>query len=40
MHASGIREMARVLHVSPTTVSKERKKTPDLPQVNQGLLPP
>ena len=37
MHASGIRETACVLHVSPTTVIKERKKTPDLPQVNQGL---
>ena len=28
MHASGIRVTARVLHVSPTTVIKERKKRP------------
>jgi transposase-like protein len=27
MHASGIRDTARVLHVSPTTVIKELKKT-------------
>jgi hypothetical protein len=26
MNASGIRDAARVLHVSPTTVIKERKK--------------
>jgi transposase-like protein len=26
MNASGIRDMARVLHVSPTTVIKELKK--------------
>ena len=26
MHASGIRDTARVLHVSPTTVNKELKK--------------
>jgi transposase-like protein len=26
MHASGMRDTARVLHVSPTTVIKERKK--------------
>jgi transposase-like protein len=26
MNASGIRDTARVLHVSPTTVIKERKK--------------
>jgi len=26
MHASGIRDTARVLHVSPTTVLKELKK--------------
>ena len=26
MHASGIRDTARVLHVSPTTVMKELKK--------------
>jgi transposase-like protein len=26
MHASGIRDTARVLHVSPTTVSKARTK--------------
>src|SRR5262245_11880801 len=26
MHASGIRDTARVLHVSPTTVLNERKK--------------
>jgi transposase-like protein len=26
MHASGIRDTARVVHVSPTTVMKERKK--------------
>ncbi len=28
MKASGIRDTARVLHGSPTTVSKERKKRP------------
>ena len=26
MHASGIRDTARLLHISPTTVSKELKK--------------
>lgn len=30
MNASGIRDTARVLHVSPTTVIKELKKEPDL----------
>ena len=38
MNASGIRDTARVLHVSPTTVIKELKKTPDLRQVNQTVL--
>jgi transposase-like protein len=35
MNASGIRDTARVLHVSPTTVLKELKKTPALTQVHQ-----
>ena len=31
LHASGVRDTARVLHVSPTTVLKElKKKAPDL----------
>ena len=39
MNASGIRDTARVLHVSPTTVIKEfKKKAPDLQQVNQTVL--
>ena len=38
MNASGIRDTARVLHVSPITVIKELKKTPDLRQVNQTVL--
>jgi len=39
MHASGIRDTARVLHVSPTTVMKERKKkAPDLQPVHQTVL--
>ena len=38
MNASGIRDTARVLRVSPTTVIKELKKEPDLQQVNQAVL--
>src|ERR1051325_10725369 len=39
MNASGIRDTARVLHVSPTTVLKElKKKAPELKQVNQAVL--
>src|SRR5215813_1394723 len=38
MNASGIRDTARVLHVSPTTVRKELKKAPDLQQVNKAVL--
>ena len=38
MNASGIRDTARVLHVSPTTVIKELKKEPALEQVNQAVL--
>ena len=39
MNASGIRDTARVLHVSPTTVIKElKKKEPELDQVNQAVL--
>ena len=39
MNASGIRDTARVLHVSPTTVLKElKKKAPELEQVNQAVL--
>src|SRR5882762_6043027 len=39
MNASGIRDTARVLHVSPTTVLKELKK-PELNQVDQTVLKP
>ena len=39
MNASGIRDTARVLHVSPTTVIKElKKKEPELQPVNHGVL--
>ena len=39
MNASGIRDTARVLHVSPTTVLKElKKKEPELAPVNQTML--
>ena len=39
MNASGIRDTARVLHVSPTTVIKElKKKEPNLQQVNKAVL--
>jgi insertion element IS1 protein InsB len=38
MNASGIRDTARVLHVSPTTVLKELKKESELKQVNQAVL--
>ena len=39
MHASGIRDTARVLHVSPTTVIKElKKKEPELQPVNHSVL--
>jgi len=34
MNASGIRDTARVLHISPTTVIKELKKAPALTPVN------
>jgi hypothetical protein len=39
MNASGIRDTARVLHVSPTTVLKElKKKEPEITPVNQTVL--
>jgi hypothetical protein len=39
MNASGIRDTARVLHVSPTTVIKElKKKEPELQPVNHRVL--
>ena len=38
MHASGMRETARVRHGSPTTVIKELKKGPELPPVHQSVL--
>src|SRR4029450_12663738 len=39
MNASGIRDTARVLHVSPTTVIKElKKKEPELQPVNHAVL--
>jgi len=39
LNASGIRDTARVLHVSPSTVIKElKKKEPELEQVNQAVL--
>ena len=39
MNASGIRDTARVLHVSPTTVINElKKKVPDLQAVNHHML--
>ena len=39
MNASGIRDTARVLHVSPTTViQRTKKKAPELQQVNQAVL--
>jgi len=39
LNASGIRDTARVLHVSPTTVIKElKKKEPHLQQVKQVVL--
>ena len=38
MNASGIRDTARVLHVSPTTVIKELKKEPELQPVNHAVL--
>ena len=38
MNSSGIRDTARVLRVSPTTVIKELKKEPDLQQVNHAVL--
>ena len=38
MNASGIRDTARVLHVSPTTVINELKKEPELQPVNHGVL--
>jgi hypothetical protein len=39
MNASGIRDTARVLHVSPTTVIKElKKKEPELQPVHHAVL--
>ena len=38
MNASGIRDTARVLHVSPTTVINELKKESELQPVNHVLL--
>jgi insertion element IS1 protein InsB len=39
LNASGIRDTARVLHVSPTTVIKElKKKEPELQPVHHGVL--
>ena len=38
MNASGIRDTARVVHVSPTTVLKELKKGPELAQVHRAVL--
>ena len=38
LNASGIRDTARVLHVSPTTVINELKKAPDLQAVNHSVL--
>src|SRR6516162_5140445 len=39
LNASGIRDTARVLHVSLNTVLKElKKKAPELTQVNQAVL--
>src|SRR5882762_5738297 len=39
MNASGIRDTARVLHISPTTVIKElKKKETELQPVNHGVL--
>ena len=38
VNASGIRDTARVLHVSPSTVMKELKKGPHLQQVNRTVL--
>src|SRR5262247_3743522 len=39
MNASGMRDTARVLHVSPTTVIKElKKKEPELQPVHHGVL--
>jgi insertion element IS1 protein InsB len=39
MNASGIRDMARVLHISPTTVIKElKKKESELRPVNHSVL--
>ena len=38
LNASGIRDTARVLHVSTNTVMTELKKAPSLQQVNQTIL--
>jgi insertion element IS1 protein InsB len=37
MNASGIRDTARVLHISPIIVLKELKKEPELARVNQAV---
>src|SRR5215470_16723956 len=40
MNASGIRDTARVLHISPNTVLAElKKKAPALEHVNDAVLP-
>jgi insertion element IS1 protein InsB len=38
LHGSGIRDIARVLHVSPTTVIEALKKEPQLQHVNSTAL--
>jgi cAMP phosphodiesterase len=38
LNGSGVRDIARVLHVSPTTVIQELKKLRHLKGVNQKLL--
>lgn len=39
LHAGGMRETARVWHVSPSTVLKECNKAPHLQQVHQAVVP-
>lgn len=38
LNGSGVRDIARVLHISTATVIKELKKVPHLQAVNQKLL--
>jgi hypothetical protein len=38
LNGSGIRDIARVLQVGPTTVSKELKKAPGLSPVNKAVV--